>query len=889
MRLFWINKGFFILAGIVVCISGNAQSADGLLNTAVTLNIRRRPVSEVIRLIEQQTAIKFSYSSGKIDAEKKISLKCISVPLETALKEFCTKAGISFVFVEGQIVLRSQNESRGILKPFRHVNKYTISGYLKDAETGEVLIAATVFIKELQTGTLTNGYGFYSLSVPPGDYMLIGSYMGYKTREIPIALNGNQMISFAFEKDTRLLDEVVIVAQTGSNALEDLQMSQIKVTTETMSQIPSLFGEKDVIKSLQSLPGLKPNSDGSSAFFVRGGNRDQNLIIIDDAPLYNPSHLLGFFSSFMPEAVNDIKIYKADLPVNYEGRLSSVIDIRTRDGNMKEYHARGNFGFVANNLAFEGPIKKDRSSLFISGRRSHFNWFLQQKYPDYDVYFYDLNAKINFVINDKNRVFFSMYNGKDKFIRQQLNEVNQNMLNWMNMTGTVRWNHIFTNKLFFNLTSYGSKYDYNFMLDPSLNKYWNSYIANISAKADFTWYMNPGQVTKFGALVTRHFFNPGNNEIGDIEDIFRIPLVPMRHALDESFFASHEIRLGKRISVRYGIRVPVWSNIGPTTEYLYDQNHNVTDSIIYYTSKPYNTFINVEHRISGKYKINERSSIKASYNYSVQHLHLISNSISPFTTMEIWLPAGPSLPPQSADLYVLGYFRTIGQKPVLLSVETFYKKMNNQPDYQDHAKMFLNPMIEGELRFGSCSSYGSELMVQKNQGKFQGWLGYTYSRAYRKTLGFNNDQVYPASYDRPHDISIYFSYEVTPRLQTGLNWIYTTGSAITTPVSFYYYQGYSIPVYGKKNNDRLPDYHHLDLSATFRLNNSNKYHFNHSLTISVFNVYNRINPVFINFNKIKQDDGSYVVPADYSGGQTLVPTSIYLIGVIPSLTYMFTF
>jgi hypothetical protein len=684
------------------------------------------------------------------------------------------------------------------------------------------------------------------------------------------------------------MQEVIIISNKDETVHDRLQMSQLNLAPRTVSIMPALLGEPDVIKSLQFVPGINLMGDGSTLFYVRGGNKDQNLILLDDAPIYTPSHMLGFFSTVVPDAIKDIKIFKGDMPAEYGGRLSSLIDIRTKDGNMNHWGFSGSFGIVSAKGTVEGPVIKGRSSLFLSGRRSYFGWFIKNFIPALDkIHFADLTGKFNFRINDKNRLYFSGYAGKDYFSENPA-ESDLSGMNWQNLTGSIRWNHLFSDKLFANTTVYGSKYNYSLVTDISRNDVWNAHIANISMKTDFTWYRNPENTIKAGGLVSYHNFNPGNYTFGTELQPVSYPVVSRKYATETALYLSDSREILDWLSLRYGGRLNLWLNSGKATEYTFNSEHQVTDTTWYNPGEVYNWFINFEPRIGLSFRINAATSIRAGYSRSTQHIHLITNSISPFTTIEVWLPSGPNIKPQTADILTAGFFRKFIDPAFEFSVEAFYKWMHNQIDYTDHAQMLLNPLAESELRFGSAESAGMEILLKKEYGRLTGWFGYTFSRIIRDISEINNDKPYPATWDRPHDLSLFAAYDITKRINISANWIYMTGSGFSSPVSFYYYNGHSVPLYKDKNNDRLPDYHRLDLSVIFDLNKNDE-RFDHNLVFSVWNLYNRKNPIAINFNKTKTSESEIVVPSNYNTAPQLYPTQLYLFGIVPSVTYNFKF
>ena len=849
-------------------------------------------LGEVIIMISDLGKVYFSYNPGEIPAGKKITIKAKDRSIREICDNIFVSNGIDYFIVENQIILKLHptelpGENRNSIQ--RQKN-FTISGYLKNKASGEVLIGANIYPQGAMTGTTTNAYGYYSLSIPAGQYQMNYSFIGYQPVIRNLELKGNQKISIELE-ETRL--EIPTVEINGGNSNTEVlnnSLSQFRISSRMLTQMPGFVGDFDIIKALQTIPGIKSFGDGSSLFYVRGGNSDQNLILLDEAPIYNPSHLFGFFSVLSPDAINDIEAYKGDFPANYGGRLSSVIDIHAKNGNLKRFGFSGNIGPYASNLSVEGPIVRDKGSFYVSGRVSTLNWFqfLNQTQTTFDASFYDLNAKLNFKLNDNNRLFGTFYYGKDNFSRQLETSIHTYGISWNNLAGTFRWNHTFSNKLFVNTTAYYSRYQYYLYVSKEENNYWNSAIENLAVKSDLTWYLNPRNTIKAGVEVGWHHSNPGNVNFSGNEEQENIPKVPESRSLEYDFYVSNEQTVWKKLSVRYGIRLPVWQDIGPTTVYYFDVNHLLSDSLNVRKNATYATFFTPEPRIHVQYLFNDNSVLKASYCRTTQFMHMLSNSTSPFTSLEVWMPSSPNIEPQKADQYVLGYARQVLRSKLNVSAEVFYKQFHNYIDYTDHANMLYNPLIEGELRFGKSWSYGVELTLRKTEGKFTGWIAYTFSRVFIQTAGVNGGNTYPAFYDRPHDLSITLSYNTHKKWAFCANWILVSGGPITTPVGFYYNNGYSVPVYGDKNNDRLPVYHRLDISASYTFNKPEN-RFQHSIILTLYNAYGRNNPFSVNFNRVENSDGTFVVPSNINGNNEFIPTMISVAGIIPSINYIFKF
>ncbi len=864
-----------ILIFILLFITFSAKTYSQKINLEqkISINLKNASASEVLQEISNKTNIDFSYSSQLLENLKRKDFKVKNKSIKHILKKIRLQYKLDYQIVENQVVIKKHK-----------IQKYTVSGFLKDKETGENLIGATILIVGTRVGTITNSYGFFSLTLPEGEYNLEFSYIGYKKQLIKIDLTKNTKLSLDLEFNSQVLTEIDVKNNENLEILESPQMGLIKPQMRNVSRIPKVMGETGLIHTLQSLPGIKSFSDVSSYFFVRGGNKDQNLILIDEAPIYNSTHMFGFYSIIIPDIIKDMTIYKNNFPVSLDDRLSSVIDIKTNDGNKNKFVVNGVLNPLVNRLSLEGPISKRKSSFFISFRHSNFSWIYKRLAPTLKLYFYDFNSKFNIKLSKRDRIFYSLYYGRDNlsntFISSDFSMI------WQNAASTLRWNHIFSDKLFSNTTIYGSSYDYNLFLDGGDKFAWTSKISNLTVKTDFTEYISSKNTISFGFSQNFHNFNPGNLVLDTLTS--NIPKIEKIKSRETAIYLNNKYKVNKFFTYNIGLRFTLWQNLGPTQIYTFNNEYQIKDTITIDTNKLASSFYNIDPRISFNFKIDSLSSIKLSYGVYHQYIQLLSNSISPFTSLDVWLPSGTNIQPQSAQQFSLGYMKLFSKLNISFSTEVYYKIMKNQIDYESHANMLLNPLIEGEIRQGNAKAYGIEFFVKRSKGRYTGWINYTYSRIFKTTEGVNNGNPYRAFYDRPHDLSIFFSYMITKRLISAVNWIFYTGSAITTPIGFYYYNGTQVPYYGEKNNDRLPNYHRLDLSLDWKLNKKEQ-RFNHHLILSVFNVYNRKNPIAINFNKVKTQNDRYVVPSDVYNNNNLVITEKYLLGIMPSLTYRFKF
>jgi len=753
---------------------------------------------------------------------------------------------------------------------------FSISGRVSDAGSGELLIAANVYIRESGAGAVTNSYGYYSISLLPGSYTFGVSYIGYGTFEQKINLTSNVILDIELIPNAKQLDEVVISRIKKNDNVSSLEMGTTQLPIQAIRKIPAFMGEVDVIKAIQLLPGVTSTSEGSSGFSVRGGSSDQNLILLDEATVYNASHLMGFFSVFNNDAIKDAKLYKGDIPASSGGRLSSLLDVRMKDGNSKKFSATGGIGAISSRLTLESPIIKDKTSFIIAGRRMYADIFLPlASNPDIrknKIHFYDLNAKVNHIINENNRIFVSAYSGRDVFKSEFAG------MDYGNSTITLRWNHLFSSRLFSNLTLIHSNYDYKLGTPegrPDAFE-WFSNLKDHSVKADLIYYINPENTLKFGSISTYHHFSPGTAQGIGSEAFFTKFVLPDSYALEHGVYAMSENKFGGKISVKMGVRYSLFQNFGEATVYNFDQNFNSVDSTIYKSGDFYNNYGGFEPRIGVTYLLSESLSFKSSYARTRQYLQLAQNS-SAGTPLDIWFPASKNIKPQISDQVSIGVFKNFGNNTVETSIEGFYKKMQNTIDFKDHAALLLNPKLEGETRVGNSWSAGMEFLVKLNSNKINGWIAYTISKTERDIKGINNNTTYLAPYDKPHNISIVLNYPLVKNLELGLNWIYSTGNPVTFPTGRLEILGSVIPVYSKRNEYRMPDYHRLDLSLTYAKSPKPGKKWQSEWNFSVYNAYGRHNAWAINF--IQDEENPEVTKAEKT----------YLFSFIPSITYNFKF
>ncbi|MBQ4914879.1 TonB-dependent receptor [Maribacter sp. MMG018] len=771
--------------------------------------------------------------------------------------------------------------------------KYTLSGSVTEENSNETLIGVTIAFPSLSTGVTTNEYGFYSITLPEGEYQVIVSYLGFKNIVQNISLTQDQKIDFKLSEEAEQLQEVIVTENVEKMDIRKPQMSVNTLSVGTIKKIPVILGEADVIKSILLLPGVTNAGEGASGFNVRGGSADQNLILLDEAVIFNSSHLFGFFSVFNPDAIKDIKLYKGGIPARYGGRVSSVLDIFQKEGNSNEFKINGGIGAVASRLLAEGPIKKGKAAFLIGGRASYAHLFLPLFDVDNTAYFYDLNTKLNYKINDNNNIFLSGYFGRDVF------GISDSFVNtYGNAVGNFRWNHLFSDKLFSNLSLIYSDYYYGLKLD-FVGFNWNSGIQNFNLKYDLKHYVSDKLQVNYGINNIYYQFNPGKIEPSNTSSGIVEEQLVQKYANEFAAYVDFEHRLTSNLSLGYGLRFSYFNRLGQDELNVY-ANDNPVDYdpilLIYKEASPIDvinpekgkslaSYTNFEPRASLSYTLNDNSSIKASYTRLAQYLHLLSNTSSP-TPLDVWTPSGPFIKPQLLDQYALGYFRNFKDATYSMETEIFYKDVQNRIDYIDGANLIANNAIEQVILNGEARAYGLELLLRKNEGKFQGWLAYTLSKSEQRTpgrnlpfgniteTGINFGEWYNTPYDKTHDISVYASYDLNEKWNFNANFVYQTGQPTNYPIGQYEFQGLTVPYYGLRNEERLPAYNRLDISATLTPKRNKNKKIKGEWVFSLYNVYNKKNAASINFRR--NDD---------TGANEAVRTSIF--GIVPAVTYNF--
>lgn len=768
--------------------------------------------------------------------------------------------------------------------------KFTLSGTISNENSNETLIGVNVSVPELKTGITTNEYGFYSLTLPKGNYEIVISYVGFATITEKISLTQNTKKNYSLIESGQELQEVIINSEKTTANIRKPEMSVNKLSISSIKKMPVVLGEVDVIKSILFLPGVTNAGEGQSGFNVRGGGADQNLILLDEAVIFNSSHVFGFFSVFNPDAIKDLKLFKGGIPSKFGGRASSVLDIYQKEGNSKDFHMNGGIGLISSRILAEGPIVKDKGSFLVGGRASYAHLFLKLSGNENSAYFYDLNTKLNYKLNPNNNLFLSGYFGRDVF------SLNQTFANtYGNATLNLRWNHLFSDKLFSNLSLIYSDYYYGLTLD-FIGFNWDSGIKNYNLKYDFKHYLSKNIKLNYGLNAIYYDFNPGTIEPNNANSSINFRQLDKKYAFENAIYFEAEQRFSDRLAVNYGLRYSMFNRLGTSSVNFYANNEPVsydadlkiyekatpTGTTFYKKNKTIASFDNLEPRISAAYELNENQSVKASFNRMTQYLQLISNTASP-TPLDVWTPSDNYIKPQIADQVAVGYFNNFNDDKYTLELESFYKTIKNRIDYIDGANLIANEAIEQVVLNGEMRSYGLEILLRKNTGKFNGWIAYTLSKSQQRTpgrtaneIGINNGDWYRSAYDKLHNLAVTANYDLSEKWNFGGNFTLQSGQPVTYPNGQYVYQGITVPSYGERNASSLPAYHHLDISATYVPKPDKKKGWQSEWVFSIYNIYNKQNAASISFRQNSE-----------TGTNEAVRLSIF--GAVPSVSYNFKF
>ena len=763
--------------------------------------------------------------------------------------------------------------------------KFTVNGYVRDSSTGEMVIGATISIVGHEKTVASNQYGFYSITLDEGTYELSVAHVSYLTLTASVTLSGNRSLDLLLQSKTAAMSEVVVYSRRKDANVRNAQMGKIDLSISQIKNIPAFLGEVDILKAIQLLPGIRNAGEGNAGFYVRGGGPDQNLIMLDDAVVYNTGHLFGFFSIFNPDAIKNTSLIKGGMPAQYGGRLSSVLDVTMKDGNMNALQGEGGIGLIASRFSLQGPIRKDKASFIVSARRTYIDALVKpfiKKSSDFygsGYYFYDLNAKINYRFNEKNRLYASGYFGKDVFDFNNASRSFNAKIPWGNATATIRWNHVFGPRLFANTTLVYNDYKFRFSAaQESFEVSLASGIRDGTAKVDFDYYPSPQHKLKFGGLSTYHKFTPNVFSGRQDSTVFSPVTEGNKYAVENALYIQDDWDLSDKLKMNYGLRWSAFTQLGPYTKFVRDENQNKLDSTEYGNFEKIISYSGLEPRVTLRLSLDETTSLKGSVSRNLQFIHLVSNSTSTLPT-DLWVPSTFRVQPQISWQYAAGFFKNFGNNQYETSVEVYYKDMQNQIEYQEgYTPSLKDP--EEEFTFGRGWSYGAEFFVNKTAGRLSGWIGYTLSWTWRRFEALNERKKFPAKYDRRHDLSVVTTYEHNPRWKFGAVFVYGTGSALSLPERFYLINGVLTQEFSSVNKYRLPAYHRIDLSATYTPLPRPGKKVQGSWVFSVYNAYSRKNPYFVYFDQ---------TGSPYDGTLKVEALQVSIFPILPSVTWNFKF
>lgn len=878
-------KGPALAVLILCCLltmamaQGNSKNQN-LLERKITIRLQNEPLISALEKITAASGVKFTFNEEVANSKVKVSLESKNKSLRQVLTQALASGPFIFSVLDKEVFIRIdpskvKKSVAGLAYPANEEDeRYAIRGAITSQQTGETIIAATIRVTGLSIGTVSNEYGFYSLTLPRGKYQLAVSAVGQKSSIIEVDLDKDKLQNIALEDQNTELQTVNIVAgESSGRDIENPQMGIERVNVKEIKNVPVVLGERDVLKSIQLLPGIKSSGDGTGGFFVRGGSAGQNMILLDEAPVYNAYHMLGLFSTFNSDAIKNVTVYKGGMPAEYGGALSSIMDIKMNEGNNRNFGVSGGIGMIASRLNVEGPIQKDKSSFLISARRTYADMFFKFSRDTFvnrnRLYFYDVNAKANYILSDKDRLYISGYFGKDVIGFQKLIGVD-----WGNATGTLRWNHIHNNRLFSNTSLIFSNYKLKITMHMDDNNYdVYSKIRDWNLKKDFQWYINDKNTLRFGFNSIYHTIKPGEVSVGGVPNA-DATFLQNRYAANYAMYAGNNWKAGEHFSLTYGARLSAFSILGPGDYYQVDAAGNVTGTRSYKKGQIVKTYLNLEPRIAAALKLNEQNSFKASYVRNVQNLHLISEP-GPSSPTDKWVASTNLIKPEIADQVSAGYYKNTELNKYEFTVEAYYKHMKNQIDYRNGVNLYTNQPIETQLLYGKGRAYGVEFMARKNSGNLTGWISYTLSKAERKINGINDNRWYNARQDRTHDIAVVGIYQLNKKWNLSANWIFSTGDAVTFPTGKYQVDGEDFFSYADRNALHMPNIHRLDIGATRQLIQNKK--FSSELTFSLYNVYGHNNAYQVYFRNNKANQNR----------TEAVGTTVFK--YIPSIAYNFKF
>lgn len=862
-KLLHLKMVFLLLFCSSFIVSIKAQ------NNLISMNKRQATIKEVLNDIEQKTGCVCFFSEDvKPEMTKRVSMKMNNQPLKNVLDELFRQTDLSYQLLGKQISITQGKKTAK--SSFPNVTKrITLKGAVTDIETKKPLPDVNIFIEELKTGTVTGEEGSYAINLPQAVYRMRVSYIGYKEQYVTIDLHNATEYNIELQSDTHL-HEIVVTAEKKDENVSRTNMGVEKLSINEIKRMPALMGEVDVIKAIQLLPGVQPTAEGSSGYSVRGGSADQNLIVLDNATVYNASHMFGFFSVFNNDVVQNVELYKGDIPMKYGGRLSSLLDVQLKDTYTDKVRGNGGIGLISSRLMLEGSLGK-KTNWLIAGRRSYADLFLKassdKQIKKTIIYFYDLNAKLSHRFSETDKLAVNLYMGNDKFGTSSIAE-----FSYGNRVGSLTWGHIYNENLLFKMSLNATNYHY--MLKSEMDNAsvkWESNITDFMLRWDWEQNLSDFFKLSYGATSTFHIFNPGLVTRPSYPDYN----LERNRALEHDLYLSAEHQVTDNLTFRYGVRFSAFQNMGKSTVYKYDKDYEVSDSTQYKSGEIYHTYYAFTPRVAAVYKLTDHSSVKANYARNTQFMQLANNS-AVGSPLDLWFPASPNIKPQTVDMVSTGYFHNFKNNAIETSVEVYYKKMHNVIDFADHAQLLLNDKLEGEVRTGTGKAYGIEFMVKKNTGRLTGFVNYTLSRSERTIPGINEGKTYLSPYDKPHSLNISASYQLTKKWSVSAAWIYATGNPTSYPTGRFEVNGEYFPIYSGRNEFRKEDYHRLDLSATYVPASKKKKKWTGEWNFSLYNAYGHKNPWIITYD---QDTPSGIPTAKMT----------CLFSFVPSITYNFKF
>lgn len=852
-------------------------------------------LKEAFELVEKSKNVKFFYQLQWIE-NRSVPREILKLALPDFLNAALQNTGYNYTIYKQKYIillsnggLSSNTQRENIIDEESFVAKsgeFSISGKIKDANSGESIIGAALYFEEVETGAVSNSFGYYSISLPSGIYTVRVSAMGKASSSQRIFLDKNISLDIELYDHLTQLNEVVVKADAIDKNISSPEMGLVKLDTKTMQSIPAFLGETDVIRSITMLPGVSTVGEGAAGFNVRGGNTDQNLILIDDVPVFNSSHLFGFFSMINTDIVKDVTLYKGGMPAQYGGRVASVLDLKLKDGNSKEFTGNGGLGIISSRLSLEGPIVKDKLSFLVAGRYAYPNWILK-KVPDYNIrnsegYFYDANITLNYQINENNSLRLSSYYSVDGF-----KFAADTLYGWSTLNTTLKWNTLLSKKLFVSTSFINSNYSYDVEGETENTGFTARFgIETIGAKVDLSYFANLKHKFDFGVSSLVYDLNPGKLSATP-ESALNARTLQNERAIESAAYISDEFKITPRLTILAGLRYSRYSSLGPQEVFIYSPGvprtpSSIIDTLSYSRNKVIKTYSGLEPRLSARLTIDNQSSVKASYNKTIQYLHLISNTTA-ISPIDIWKSSNANIPPQQGHQFSLGYFRNLKNNTIETSAEIYYKQVYDLVEYKDGADLFLNPLIETELIPAFGKAYGVELLIRKNYGTLTGWVGYTYSRSLRKSEGLfpteiiNRGRFFPANYDKPHDLTVVTNYKFNRRISLSTNFTYSTGRPITYPDAVFIVDGYTVVQFTERNQARIPDYHRLDISLTIDKPLKQTQRFRGSWNFAIYNLYGRKNPYSVFFKPT------------YKGSIPQAYRLAVLGSIFPSISYNFKF